>query len=191
MLALVLLALPSSRMEEYELPSYAQRVLVESRAEARRPRHEHDALLHDYELSSDEEEALQPGGGLGAAASTPMLGAMREAMLSRQAGRDDATPKDGRGRHSREGKGKEKGDSYAKAAYEHRKQAEDFSMGRPCLASCPFDRSCGLHMTPAHLMRAHVQMYGTDCSMKEPAEPGGLPTYNCRRVRPCSSNSNT
>lgn len=175
-------------MDECELPSYARRVLAESRAEARRPRHEHDALLHDHELSSDEEELLQPGGGSGAAAGTPKLVAMREAMLSRSS--SDEKPKDGRGSHSREGKGKEKGDGYAKTAYEHLKQTEDFSMGRPCLASCPFDRSCGLHMTPAHLMRAHVQMYGTDCSMKEPAEPGGLPTYNCRRARPCSSNSN-
>ena len=66
---------------------------------------------------------------------------------------------------------------YAQVAYEHLQQAEAFNLGRPCLHSCPFDRKCGMNFTPAHLMRAHEKMYGTNTTKIN--RDGQPPLYKC------------
>ena len=147
-----------------EYPSDAVRVLVEARAGAWNRR-----APNVVEWSDDEDgEQLSPAFEWSAAERPRLL----ELMEARRDERDDAKPSDGRGGYSREAKGKEAGSGYAKDAWTHFKQAEEFALGRPCLATCPYDRKCGLHMTPAHLLRAHIQMYGDNTTMQEPSEPG-------------------
>jgi hypothetical protein len=70
---------------------------------------------------------------------------------------------------------------YAKLAYEHKTMAEEHSFGRPCLGSCPFQRKCGLTITPAHIMRAHLYAYGDNTTMQE---KDGVTTYSCARSLP-------
>jgi hypothetical protein len=164
--------------DDFEFASSAERVHVEDRADAYCAPCDFGPTHHDMEWS-DAEEPQSPLAALRAqeAGSSGPPQSLRLSMLARRD--DDSKPSDGRGGYSRDGKGKETGSGYARDAWEHFKQADDFTMGRPCLASCPYGRKCGLQITPAHLMRAHVQMYGTNTTMQEPSEPGGAPTYGC------------
>ena len=84
---------------------------------------------------------------------------------------------DGRGKWARDGDAGDK-KSYKQMAYEHFVQVEEFTLGRPCLPSCQVDRKCGMNITPAHLVRAHTRMYGTNTTM---AERDGRPEYTCER----------
>ena len=45
------------------------------------------------------------------------------------------TMRDGRGRH--EDRSRQSGTGYAQVAFEHLQQVEAYSLGRPCLRSCP------------------------------------------------------
>ena len=55
---------------------------------------------------------------------------------------------------------KGKRNSYTLDAWEHKVQAEEQTMGRACLANCPFGRRCSSNITHGHLMRAHLHVYG-------------------------------
>ena len=158
--------------DDWEYPTAAVRVLAEARAGAWNRR------APNVVEWSDEEDG-EPAFDRSAAAGSSSRPRLLELIKARRDERNDGKPSDGRGGYSREGKGKEAGSGYAKDAWTHFKQAEEFALGRPCLASCPHDRKCGLQMTPAHLLRAHIQMYGDNTTMQEPSEPGGMPLYSC------------
>jgi len=118
-------------------------------------------------------EAPKPVGG-----TTASGGASSSSAASMATRVHDVAPdRERRGRYDRSAaQGKL---PYAQTAYEHRLQAEEHSMGRPCLGSCPFQRKCGLNITPAHLMRAHVYAYGDNTTMHE---EDGVKTYSCART---------
>eukprot|EP00965_Chrysotila_dentata_P053789 1784083-Pleurochrysis_carterae.AAC.1 len=46
-------------------------------------------------------------------------------------------------------------------AWQHFVQAEENTLGNPCLDSCPFGRKCGRNISQAVLIRAHQRVYGT------------------------------
>ena len=81
--------------------------------------------------------------------------------------------RDGRGRHHNRGSHH----GYAHDAFEHYQRVSEYGLGRPCLHSCPFDRRCGQNFTPVHLMRAHVQMHGTNTTKTE--GDNGQALYAC------------
>ena len=141
-----------------EFPASAIRtridVLPASRAQARQ---QCDPERHLCIEASDDEDSAMPE-----AASSTAEEAAGDGLASvmRRRGAESAPMADARGRYSRDG---DKGNSsgYAETAYAHFMLVDDFSLGRVCLTSCLFDRKCGLNITPAVLMRAYVQMYGT------------------------------
>ena len=120
----------------------------------------------------------------GSANSTPAQNAsgsssIADQLSARMAARTESSlpMQDGRGKWARDGDAGDK-KSYKQMAYEHFVQVEEFTLGRPCLPSCQFDRKCGMNITPAHLVRAHTRMYGTNTTM---AERDGRPEYTCER----------
>ena len=98
-------------------------------------------------------------------------------MQERSQGNDaDAKRRDARGSYTRaDDKGRHGG--HAQLAYEHFKEvSEQCSIGRPCFATCEYKRKCPDNLTPAHLLRAHVSIYGSKTTMEE---RNGTPVYTC------------
>ena len=67
---------------------------------------------------------------------------------------------------------------HAHYAWLHFEQANNFSLGNPCLKTCPFHRQCGKHFTGAVLLRAHAFVYG-DKEPERVTEPDGSVKYSC------------
>eukprot|EP00965_Chrysotila_dentata_P242090 6204678-Pleurochrysis_carterae.AAC.9 len=97
--------------------------------------------------ASNGRGAADPGG------SGSQARDLRAAILQRRAAgvtgvsdnRDSYVGADGRGRRSSQGQ----------YAWKHHMQAEEHSMGNPCLASCRLDRKCGRGVPQQLLIRAH------------------------------------
>eukprot|EP00965_Chrysotila_dentata_P110873 3664371-Pleurochrysis_carterae.AAC.1 len=45
--------------------------------------------------------------------------------------------------------------AFAFYAYEHWEKVTNFTLGRACEDDCPYNRDCGLLLTPKNLLRAH------------------------------------
>ena len=86
---------------------------------------------------------------------------LRDRMLQRL--ESDDMPSDGRGHHSVRGTKL----GYEQEAYLHLQKIDDGLFGRPCLASCPFERKCGFNINPANLTSAHVWMYGDKTTFQD------------------------
>ena len=117
----------------------------------------------DGETEEPPDAAPSSAGGSSAGITEVMLKRAESARVMQ----------DGRGHHTE--RGTQLG--YAQTAYEHLEMVESFTLGRPCRHSCAFDRNCGLNITPAHLMRAHIRIYGTKTT--KVLHVGKPPTYDC------------
>lgn len=157
-------------------PADAMKQPGEVYARSRRATFEHDRHGELEAIGDDNEEALRAesaGAAIGAGAAARALA--RDHMMSRAA--NESTPMvDGRGRHGNRGAK----NPYAQTAFEHKESIESGTMGRLCSGNCPYDQKCGLHVTPANLMRAHCRIYGDDTRMIE-ASSSGPATYHCTR----------
>lgn len=86
-------------------------------------------------------------------------------MESRMRERRNSVATSNKGRHSRDGAAKRK--SHVRYAYAHHELVENYSIGRPCKASCPFGRQCGKNITPALLLRCHERSYGSNTTREQ------------------------
>ena len=147
-LACVLALMNSDEEDGFPVPAFVKRRLGGSSAASTFDRESHfhlepNASTTSTSVSSGEQTA--------------------ESLVRRLAERSQqgVEMRDGRGRYDRSTeKGKEGG--YEQTAFEHWQEAEGFSLGRPCLSSCKFDRRCGMNITPAHLLAAHRYSYGSN-----------------------------
>ena len=141
------------------IPTEALRTLRGARAASRRQ------LDEDRHFAFDPPEQNTTGGGSSSSTS-----------LMEQRTTSAPVMRDGRGCHARDASTSNRV-PYAQTAYEHRIEAEEHSMGRACLANCPFSRRCGLNVTQGSLLRAHVYSYGDKVEAKQ--QPNGTTTYLC------------
>ena len=120
---------------------------------------------------SDDEMAQAPRAPPPLLVDTDRTPSLQERMLGRAI--TGEIPSSKRGKYARPARTK----PYAQVAYEHKEEVESFSIGRPCLSSCKYDRNCGLAFLPANLIRAHERIYGDKCRMEMKAD--GTPLYSC------------
>ena len=100
---------------------------------------------------------------------------LREMMLERAQGVQGSAQHQGRrGRHVNRGKRL----SHAEYAARAHEAAKSNSIGVPCMeGTCPFDRKCGWHFTPAMLLRATERVYGIHCGRGADDKPFSDPDY--------------
>lgn len=114
------------------------------------------------------------GNGSTAGPANELQAAMRHRAREQNTSMDDR-----RGSYTRsEDKGRSRGHGYAQTAYEHKQLVDAFSIGRPCLANCAYQKKCGLNIKPINLIRAHEHSYGTQ-TIKEAGTDGKPDKFTC------------